>query len=111
MRPRKCRRLSCNPSASYFKPRGIPLWNLEEVVLTFDEVEALRLVDMGGIHQQEAAERMNISQPTLHRMLEGARRKVAQGLTERKAIRIEGGDFVVETGIHGKGKDECGEGV
>lgn len=94
-RPSLCRRIAQHPDATYFKPPGIPLTELEEVVLTVDELEALRLADKEGMYQEHAAERMNISRPTFGRIVETARRKVAEALVEGKALRIEGGNFVM----------------
>jgi len=68
----------------------------EEVVLGFDEVEALRLKDLLGFPQEEAAKVMGVSQPTFHRILKGARRKVADALVNHKALRIEGGSYVYD---------------
>jgi predicted DNA-binding protein (UPF0251 family) len=81
------------PTAHYFKPRGIPLAALEEVVLGVDELEALRLADLQGQYQEEAAEQMKVSRQTFGRIIESARRKVAEALVEGKALRIEGGEF------------------
>ncbi len=94
-RPPRCRRIAQQPDATYFKPRGIPIHELEEVVLTLDELEALRLADKEGMYQDQAAERMKISRPTFGRIIEAARRKVADALAEGKALRIEGGNFVM----------------
>ena len=93
MRPRKLRRVHFEPSVIYFKPQGIPMRGLEEVVVTIDEFEAFRLVDKEQISQTDAAKKMHISQPTINRLLSVARQKIAEGLTEGKAIRIEGGDY------------------
>lgn len=94
-RPLKCRRVAFLPDMSYFKPAGIPLRSLEEVQLSVDEIEALRLKDLEGLEQEESAEKMNISRPTFQRVLASARRKVADVLLNGKAIRIEGGNFEV----------------
>ena len=94
-RPPLCRRIAQHPDATYFKPPGIPLTELEEVVLTVDELEALRLADKEGMYQEQAAEQMNISRPTFGRIVETARRKVAEALVEGKALRIDGGNFVM----------------
>jgi predicted DNA-binding protein (UPF0251 family) len=74
-----------------FKPAGVPCRKLEEIILTVDELEAMRLADLEGLYQEQAAERMKISRQTFARIVEAARRKVAQALVEAKAIRIEGG--------------------
>lgn len=89
VRPRKPRLLRHRPSAYYFKPRGIPLRRLEEVVLLPDEWEAVKLCDADGLKQEEAARKMKVSQPTLQRTLASAREKIAKALVESKAIRIE----------------------
>lgn len=68
---------------------------LEEVALHVDELEAVRLVDLEGKGQKEAAEIMDVSQPTLHRIVKEARKKVAEALVLGKALRIEGGDYVM----------------
>ena len=88
VRPTKKRRIQTDPDATYFKPRAIPLSELEEVDLGLDEVEALRLCDYEGLEQTEAAKKMGVSQSTLHRVLSAARRKVADALAQSKAIRI-----------------------
>jgi predicted DNA-binding protein (UPF0251 family) len=77
------------PGTTYFKPAGIPISSLEEEVLKSDEIEALRLCDVENNKQEEAAKKMNVSQPTIFRILESARKKVAIALTKGKAIRIE----------------------
>jgi predicted DNA-binding protein (UPF0251 family) len=81
------------PESNYFKPRGIPLSMLEEVVLTVDECEALRLADLEGLYQEQAAEKMNISRPTFGRIIDTAHKKVAEALVKGKALKIEGGEF------------------
>lgn len=92
-RPPHCRVVGRLPGADYFKPRGIPLSELEEVALGMDEFEAMRLADLEGMYQEQAAERMNVSRQTFGRIIESARRKVAEALVEGKALRIEGGAF------------------
>lgn len=90
-RPRKCRRIASIPGVTYFKPAGIPMRFLEEVQLTLEEAEAIRLKDIEGLDQAGCAERMNISRPTAQRIIESARQKIADALLNGKAIRIEGG--------------------
>ena len=81
------------PQSDYFKPRGIPLSMLEEVVLTVDEFEAVRLADLEGLYQEQAAEKMNVSRQTFGRIIESAHKKVADALVKGKALKIEGGEF------------------
>jgi predicted DNA-binding protein (UPF0251 family) len=80
------------PGVFYFKPQGIPLRELEEIVLLPDELEALKLYEIDELEQTEAAEKMKISQPTFARLLGSANKKIAQAIIKGKAIRIEGGD-------------------
>lgn len=94
-RPIKCRRVNFLPPVKYFKPAGIPIRNVEEVCLSVEEVEAIRLKDLEGLEQTESAEMMNISRPTFHRVLNSAHRKIAEALFGGKAIRIEGGNFEI----------------
>ena len=88
-RPRICRRLIFKPGVTYFKPAGIPITELEEITLLPDEVEALKLCDAEGLKQEDAAKKMQVSQPTFNRALMSARKKTAKAIIEGKAIRIE----------------------
>jgi predicted DNA-binding protein (UPF0251 family) len=81
------------PESNYFKPRGIPLTMLEEIILTVDEFEAIRLADLEGLYQEQSAEKMNISRQTFGRIIESAHKKVAEALVRGKALKIEGGEF------------------
>ena len=92
-RPPKCRRVAFLPNVTYFKPASIPLRALEEVQLSVEEAEAIRLKDLESLEQEEGAERMNVSRPTFQRVLASARQKMADALLNGKAIRIEGGSF------------------
>lgn len=94
-RPFKCRRIAYIPGVTYFKPAGIPLVELEEVVLSLEEAEALRLKELEGLEQEKCAERMNVSRPTFQRILSSARQKVADAVLNGKAIRIEGGNYEI----------------
>lgn len=93
VRPRLCRRVGFNPNVTYFKPRGIPLVDLDEVILQIDEFEAVRLKDLENLEQEECAQKMNISQPTFHRLVLSARKKIADAIINGKAIKIEGGNY------------------
>ncbi len=88
-RPKKCRCINCTPNTSYFKPRGIPIFQLEEVSLSLDELEAIRLADYEGRYHEDAATRMEVSRATFGRILNEARKKVAQAIVDGKALRIE----------------------
>lgn len=91
-RPKECRNVGCLPDKNYFKPKGIPASMLEEVVLTLDEFEAIRLADFNGLYQEDAAKQMNISRQTFGRIIESAHKKIGDVLINGKALKIEGGD-------------------
>lgn len=86
--PRLIRKL---PNAVYYKPRAIPISKLEEVIITYDELEAIRLANLEGLYQEKAASKMKISRPTFGRIIESANKKIADALINGKAIKIEGG--------------------
>jgi predicted DNA-binding protein (UPF0251 family) len=88
-RPERCRRICCHPDSTFFKPRGIPLSELDIVELRLDEYEAVRLADCEGLTQSAAAKSMNISQPTFNRIIGKARTKVADAIVNGKALRID----------------------
>ena len=92
------RRIVGQPAAPVFKPAGIPRIQLEEVVMTLDEFEALRLADLEKLYHERAASQMRVSRPTFSRILDGAHAKVADALVHGKAIRIEGGPVRTQTG-------------
>ena len=87
-RPKKKRKICCNPSSYYFKPRGIPVYDLEEIIIDDDELESLRLADLLAYSHEKAAKEMKISRATFGRIVEVARKKVIDGILNGKAIRI-----------------------
>jgi predicted DNA-binding protein (UPF0251 family) len=97
-RPKRCRWVDLEPPVAFFKPRGIPLGELEVVDMGVDEFEALRLKHLEGLDQVDAAVDMKISQPTFHRVLESAHSKITDALVNGKAIKIEGGNYMVREG-------------
>ncbi|MCU7496244.1 MAG: DUF134 domain-containing protein [Ignavibacteria bacterium] len=105
-RPKKGRTISCSPAAYYFKPRGIPMSELEEVVLETDEFEAVRLADLLGMKQEEAALSMNISRATFGRIVSKARKKLAESIINGKAIRIS---EEMSEELKGRFKPRCSE--
>ena len=88
--PRPCRRrrVRGSPNSFYFKPAGIRMIELEESQLSLPEFEAIRLVDLGDVSQEEAGRQMRISQSTLSRVLKSGRGKIADAIVNGKAIRI-----------------------
>ena len=91
MSPKKTRWIKCLPVERCFKPICKPLSELKGVHLTLDEFEAVRLADLDGMKQVDAAKRLKISRSTFSRIVSSARNKIADGLVNIKAIRIEGG--------------------
>ncbi|MBR9691226.1 DUF134 domain-containing protein [Candidatus Woesearchaeota archaeon] len=92
-RPFRTRRVRFQPGITHFKPAGIRLSAMNEVVLTMGEFEAVRLKDFEDLDQTAAAKKMNISQPTFARLIDTARKKIADAIVNGKAIRIEGGNY------------------
>ena len=105
-RPPCPRRVKAPPPCSYFKPAGIPMSRLAVVALSVDEFEAIRLADLEGLYQDDAAARMGVSRPTFARIVEASRRKVAQALVHGRALRIGGGP-VAFIGVRQFRCDEC----
>ena len=93
VRPQKNRRVAFNPEISYFKPRGIPMFDLEEVRLTVDQREAIRLSDLLGLSHEDAGRHMGVSRATFGRIVQRARQAVADALINGKAINVEGGSY------------------
>lgn len=91
MRPKKTRWVSRVPGERCFRPLCRPLNKLKGVCLTLDEFEAVRLADLEGMKQIDAAKKLRVSRPTFSRIVSSARNKIADGLVNIKAIRIEGG--------------------
>jgi len=91
VRPKCCRKVDFEPGFLYFKPKGVPLFKIEEVFLENDELEALRLSELECLNQEMAAQKMNISQSTFNRILQQARRKIVDFIINGKSLKINGG--------------------
>ena len=92
-RPCKKRKVCLDLKAAYFKPRGIPMTELSEIVLEVDEMEAVRLADLEGKYQEDAAKRMRVSRPTFSNIINRAHAKIAEALILGKALRINCPEF------------------
>lgn len=101
-KPKKEKNVEFEPIAVNFKPVGTSKILSEEVILNMEEFEAIRLKDFMGLEQKKSAKSMKISQPTFHRLLLSARRKIGGAIVQGKAIRIEGGVYK----IHKKEREE-----
>lgn len=76
-----------------FKPAGVPASRLAELVIGLDELEAIRLADLEGLYQEQAAGQMKVSRQTFGRIVSSARKKVARALVGGMSLRIEGGEI------------------
>lgn len=90
-RPRKHRRCRAFDGDRVFKPRSIPMHQLETIRLELGELEALRLCDLEGLDQEAAGQRMKISRGTVQRMLKSGRQKVVEALVTSSALIVEEG--------------------
>ena len=95
-RPKKYRIVRLDPRISQFSPRGRP-GRPEQVDLTMDEFEAIRLADFMGLSQKEAAKSKHISQQTFSRVLARARQGLAKGVVSGATIKIQGGQYVISS--------------
>ena len=93
-RMRRMRSIAFLPDTNFYKPHGVPAVDLEIVIVSHEELEAIRLVDFLGLEQEEAARRMDISRKALAGDLKKGRYKIADAVLHGKGIRIEGGDYI-----------------
>ena len=93
VRPKKNRLVRFDPKINYFKPRGIPVFDLEEVCLTVDEREAIRLADLLDMSHEDAGRHMGVSRATFGRIVQHARKIIADAIINGKAVRVEGGNY------------------
>lgn len=108
-RPRKRRILSRPRRSAIFKPAGVALNKLQQVRLLAEELEALRLADLEGLTQAQAAERMGISRSTFQRILARAHRQVALALSDQQALYIEGQTVNPDPRLPMSGRDRKSE--
>jgi predicted DNA-binding protein (UPF0251 family) len=94
-RPPKPRFVQTRPVVDAFLPDPLSPWGREEVILSVEGLEAIRLNDFEGLDQERAASRMNVSRQTFGRILAEARSTVAEALVMGKVLRIGGGHFIM----------------
>ncbi|MBC8389659.1 MAG: DUF134 domain-containing protein [Actinobacteria bacterium] len=87
------------PLFVYYKPQGVSLDKLDELILTLEEIEAFNLKDRQDLDQIDAAREMGISRSTFQRLLKSARKKVITAIIEGKAIKFEGGNYIPDKNI------------
>ena len=103
-KPRYCREFT---GGDVFKPAGIQLTELETVILALDELEAVRLCDLEGADQEQAAEQMGVSRGTIQRLVSSARAKFVDAVVHGKALTVQTGEHVV---VRGRGRRGRGPG-
>lgn len=100
-RPKRPRHISSEPSVKEFKPSGVK--NKNEIILSFEEFEAIRLIDYEGMDQSQAAKVMNVSRQTVGRILKTGRYKLSQSIVEASRLRVSGGCYKIRSGSMGAG--------
>lgn len=98
-RPRKWRKVCCMPRSNLFGPLKAPFNQDGFVVMSVDEYETIRLIDLQGFTQEQCAERMDIARTTVQRIYNDARSKLADSLVNGKVLKIEGGDYQLCEGL------------
>ncbi|HBS59033.1 MAG TPA: hypothetical protein DEA44_07200, partial [Firmicutes bacterium] len=92
-RPMKWRKVCCLPESNKFGPLDSPTDSINNVNMTVDEYETIRLIDLAGFTQEECAEKMSIARTTVQRIYNDARKKLADSLVNGKTLVIKGGDY------------------
>ncbi|MDQ7094450.1 DUF134 domain-containing protein [Desulfosporosinus sp. PR] len=98
-RPRKWRKVCCLPESNRFGPLNTSIKQNHCVMMTVDEYETIRLIDLEGFTQEECADQMNIARTTVQRIYNDARKKIAESLVNGKVLNIEGGDYKLCDGL------------
>ncbi len=107
-RPKRCRRVCCIPDSCHFGPIGINESSAPVVTMSIDEYEAIRIIDLAGLTQEECAARMDVSRTTAQAIYNSARKKLAECLIYGKRLTVSGGNYIVcDGGPGGCGCDCC----
>jgi len=105
-RPKKGRRVCCMPKVDYFGPVSTLKDDREDIIMSVDEYETIRLIDLEGFNQEECASRMNIARTTVQGIYNVARKKLAEALINGRRLKIEGGNYQLCDGL----QKHCGKG-
>ncbi|WP_132216084.1 DUF134 domain-containing protein [Mariniflexile fucanivorans] len=92
-RPKKKRKVNNPPKMQGFKPFGIAFCDTEHVIMQYEEFETIKLVIYDDLSQDVAADKMEVSRPTLTRIYNSALKKIGQAFVEGKSLLIDGGEF------------------
>ncbi len=98
-RPRKWRRVCDLPEHNCFGPLNMHINKDHFVIMSIDEYESIRLIDLEGMTQEECSQRMHVARTTVQRIYSDARKKLAESIVEGKMLRIEGGDYELCNGL------------
>ncbi|MDD4774297.1 MAG: DUF134 domain-containing protein [Eubacteriales bacterium] len=98
-RPMKRRKICCLPESSRFGPLDSPAEPKNRVIMTVDEYETVRLIDLEGFTQEECAGQMNVARSTVQGIYNDARKKLAESLVNGKILSIEGGEYRLCDGV------------
>lgn len=110
-RPRKWRKVCCLPERDLFGPLNKSGPQEEPVIMTVEEYETIRLIDLEGLNQEECAERMRVARATVQKIYVEARKKIARALVEGIPLKIQGGDYkLYEEGEGEYGCQRCRRG-
>jgi predicted DNA-binding protein (UPF0251 family) len=99
VRPRKWRKVCCMPENNRFGPLNCQISEEHFILMTIDEYETIRLIDLEGFSQEECAEQMKVARTTVQRIYNDARKKIADSIVNGKVLRIEGGDYQLCEGL------------
>lgn len=103
-RPKKWRKVCCMPQVSRFGPLNGNALNETYIIMSVDEYETVRLIDLEGLTQEESAEHMKVARTTVQGIYDNARKKIADSLVNGKILLIEGGDYQLCDGL----QSHCG---
>jgi len=92
-RPRKWKKVCCLPESNLYGPLNGPVINSQLIIMTVEEYETIRLIDLEGLTQEECAERMQVARATVQKIYNDARSKLAESLVNGDILKIEGGDY------------------
>ena len=103
-RPRKCRRVCCMPGSTLYGPLNGIFDEEDQIAMTVEEYETIRLIDLEGFNQEECAEKMHVARATVQHIYKTARNKISESLVNGQILKIEGGDFQ----LYDEDERDCG---
>lgn len=108
VRPRKWKRVCTLPEVNIFGPVGISQNVSEPIIMTVEEYETIRLMDLSRLNQEQTASTMGVARSTVQRIYDDARRKLADSLVNGKTLKIQGGDYKLCSDFEDKENcDDC----